>query len=92
MRKRSAYVAVVASSIIAGIVILNRPLLHVRPRGSDAGLEVQVSANAAQIGIPGVTKMYEGNLRNIGRFPVSIQVCDALTDAMYQEIRVAHAL
>ena len=57
-----------------------------------ARLEVEVSANPAQIGIPGITKMYEGHLKNVGEASVKVRVCDAVSDAMQREIHVVHTI
>lgn len=92
MRVRLIFFALAASGAILGILVLYR---HARPtqiRIDNPALRVFTTANSADIGIPGITKMYEGHLKNVGPAPVQIQVCDALNDGMGREVHVAHAI
>ena len=45
------------------------------------GLHVDVTARDADIGIPGITKMYSARLSNFGLLPVKLDACYYLTDA-----------
>ncbi|MGH9795536.1 MAG: hypothetical protein ACRD5G_12255 [Candidatus Acidiferrales bacterium] len=55
------------------------------------GLHVDLIVRKADIGIPGITKMYEAYLYNLG-LPVSIQRCDFVSDAMEPGTMVAYAV
>lgn len=61
-------------------------------RRSAVLLQVRVDAVPAEIGIPGIHKMYRGVLTNAGNGRAAVRVCDSLTDAFGREVHVAHAI
>src|SRR5215510_8172793 len=46
------------------------------------GLHVDVLSEEVSIGIPGQKKMYKAELSNFSFWPVKLEACDYLTDAM----------
>lgn len=59
-------------------------LIHRRDFGHFVtyGLHIDVVIYAADIGIPGQTKMYQAKLRNFTLFPVRLDSCSFLTDTL----------
>jgi hypothetical protein len=49
--------------------------------GSSEGLRAQLIVSKADIGIPGISKMYEAKLVNRGLWPVRISRCDFVDDS-----------
>jgi hypothetical protein len=62
------------------------------PASETVRLEVEVISRPTQIGIPGITKMYEALLKNEGTSPVKVRVCDAVDDGMHRHIYLAHTI
>ena len=89
MNKRLTYPILLVGATLVGLALL-RPRAHLV--NAETHLTVQAEENAADIGIPGITKMYAAQLKNTGHDPVSVRVCDAVTDGMVQEISVAYAV
>jgi hypothetical protein len=55
-------------------------------------LHAEYSVEEGDIGIPGVTKMYDARLVNRGRTPVRIEVCAFLSDASANGEAVAYSV
>jgi hypothetical protein len=55
-------------------------------------LQATIEVSKADIGIPGVTKMYEVRLSNTGRLPVRVTACDFVDDAFSPGTMVAYAV
>jgi len=63
--------------------------------GSRSGtrfLRATVVEMKADIGIPGISKMYEAKLTNLGFVPVKVASCEYLDDAMAHGTMVAYAV
>jgi hypothetical protein len=69
------FFAVIVATIL---VIVSAASLHF---GDVSFLRAEYSVEKADIGIPGISKMYDARLTNRGAFPIHIQVCDFVTDA-----------
>jgi hypothetical protein len=60
--------------------------------GPSDGLRAELNTENADIGIPGITKMYEARLTNRSRWPIRIQYCDFVDDAMAHGEEVAYTI
>jgi hypothetical protein len=56
------------------------------------GLHADLVASKGDIGVEGITKLYEARLMNYGLLPVKITACDCTTDASAHETKVAYAV
>jgi hypothetical protein len=63
------------------LAILFALILVWRASGDLSVLHAEYSVETADIGIPGITKMYGARLTNSGRTPVRIEVCAFVDDA-----------
>ncbi len=69
-----------------GIYLLSKP-------GSiDGTLRAEIIVSNADLGIPGITKTYEGRIRNFGLLPVRVTRCDFIDDASAPGTIVAYAV
>jgi len=55
-------------------------------------LHAEIIVSKTDSGIPGITKTYEGRIRNLGPFPVPVTGCDFITDAFERGTMVAYAI
>src|SRR5215472_17274857 len=62
------------------------------PLGGPSNLHAEYSVDRADIGIPGVTKMYDARLVNFGSRPVRIEVCAYMDDASAKGQAVAFSV
>jgi hypothetical protein len=60
--------------------------------GSTNGLRAHLIVSKADIGIPGISKMYEAKLVNRGLWPVHISRCDFVDDTLSPGKMVAYAV
>jgi hypothetical protein len=56
------------------------------------GLHADVSVAKADIGIPGITKLYDARLTNFSIFPRRIERCEFLTDAFAHGVSVGYRI
>jgi hypothetical protein len=56
------------------------------------GLGAEYSVLSVDIGIPGISKMYEPRLKNSGLLPRKVQICEAITDTSSTETAVAYTV
>lgn len=56
------------------------------------GLRAETIVDHADMGIPGITKAYEGKLTNHGFWPVHVTRCDFIDDAMSPGTMLAYAV
>jgi len=56
------------------------------------GLRAELKIETADIGIPGITKAYEAKLVNRSLWPIRVQYCDFMTDAMTRRKSVPYTL
>jgi hypothetical protein len=83
MRKPGlAYVAVVLA-LVSVIAVFGGP---------NDGLQAELSTEKADIGIPGITKMYEARLINRSLWPIRVQYCDFVDDSMTHGEEVAYTV
>lgn len=66
------------ASVLAGLCIWT---LFFNATSSASNLRAKYSVERADIGIPGITKMYDAGLVNVGTRPVRIEVCSFVSDA-----------
>ncbi len=67
----------IGASILAGVLLG----VFLFPLSDPSKLHAEYSVDRADIGIPGVTKMYDSRLVNVGLRPVQIEVCAFVDDA-----------
>ena len=79
MKSRNQVIAV--SLIGAGLAILASLGFAFKASPNFAGLRAEYSVEQGDIGIPGITKMYDGRLVNGGRTPARIEICAFVDDA-----------
>ena len=60
--------------------------------GPAVGLRAELNIENADIGIPGITKMYEARLINRSRWPIRVHYCDFVDDAMAHGEVVAYTI
>ncbi len=66
---------------------------RISTRKGHAGiLHAEIIVSKTDSGIPGITKTYEGRIRNLGPFPVLVTRCNFITDAFAHETMVAYAV
>jgi len=56
------------------------------------GLHAEIQMQKADIGIEGISKMYEAKLTNFGFLPQQVRACDFITDASAKGTMVAYAV
>lgn len=72
------------------VVILIAPVSwFLWPQGR---LKATVSCEKADYGIPGITKVYDASIRNVGALPVLVSRCNFIDDAMGHGVMVSYAL
>jgi hypothetical protein len=86
MRKKLAVLLFIVTATVVGTFIF------IGLRHSTAGLKAELSMSNADIGIPGISKMYEARIVNRGLWPVRVQRCDFVDDAMTPGKMVAYAV
>jgi hypothetical protein len=72
--------------LVSGLVAL--VLLHRYPRD----LRTELHIEKADLGIPGITKVYDASITNYGRMPVRVTRCDFIDDTMTHGVDVAYAI
>ena len=85
MRRRSLYFFLVFALIFSAIAAMS---MHRNVRS----LRTELHIEQADIGIPGVTKMYRASITNFGHMPVRITRCDFIDDAMAHSVDIAYAI
>jgi hypothetical protein len=60
--------------------------------GPKEGLQAEVTVDNADIGIPGISKMYEARLINRGLWPIRVHYCAFVDDSMSPGTMVAYAV
>ena len=60
--------------------------------GPAVGLRAELKIENADIGIPGITKMYEAQLVNRSPWPIRVHYCDFLDDSMTHGEEVAYSV
>jgi hypothetical protein len=55
-------------------------------------LHADVSVAKGDIGIPGITKLYDAHLTNFGIFPRRLERCEFLTDAFAHGVSVGYRI
>jgi hypothetical protein len=55
-------------------------------------LHAEIIVSKTDSGIPGITKTYEGRIRNLGPFPVLVTSCDFISDVFEHGTMVAYAV
>jgi hypothetical protein len=61
-------------------------------RGTTVGLRAKVETEDADIGIPGISKMYRASLVNLAPWPILVSRCDYISDAMQHGTELAYAV
>jgi hypothetical protein len=61
-------------------------------RGGVRRIRADIIVINVDIGIPGISKMYEGRITNIGFLPVRVKRCDFLDDTLSAGAMVAYAV
>jgi hypothetical protein len=61
-------------------------------RGSTVGLRAKVEVENADIGIPGITKMYRASLVNLAPWPILVSRCEYISDAIEHGTELAYAV
>ena len=86
MRKPLVAVALIVAAL-AGIAVAVLGL-----SASKAGLKAELSVSNADIGIPGISKLYEARLVNRGLWPVRVSRCDFVDDTLTPGKMVAYSV
>ncbi len=91
MSKRVRWLTAVGLTALSfwGASNLYRFSSHARRRET---LRAQLIVTNANIGIPGITKMYEAKITNVGRLPVLVSRCNFLDDTLSPGTMVAYAV
>ena len=89
MEPRAKRHALAFLPLFTALVVIALALVVSRDHSS---LYAEYSVARSDIGIPGISKLYEAKLVNRGFFPVQIEVCDAVTDVLSPEIALAYAV
>src|SRR6185312_14307059 len=76
----AALLVVVIGSVVAAV------------GGSSSGLKAEVYVENADIGIPGITKMYGARLVNRSGWPIRVHYCDYVDDALSHGKTLAYAV
>lgn len=81
-----------AAAILLGTWMIRLHVRHWLDYGHLAplALHADVVVHNASIGIPGITKMYEARLTNLGIWPVSVERCSYLSDTGFAGTMVAY--
>jgi hypothetical protein len=90
MKKKPIAIAIVAVLILAATVsvILLLSIKH----ANNGRLHADMVVTNANIGIPGISKMYEATLTNQGRLPARVTRCDFIDDTLSPGTSVAYAV
>jgi hypothetical protein len=78
-----AFVIVVVVVFASVITVLGGPA---------DGLRAELKIEVADIGVPGITKMYEARLINHSSWPIRVHYCDFVDDAMTHGEEVAYTV
>lgn len=83
-----------AITVLAVAFLSTIELRHKRRFGHlvGAGLHADFIVSQADLGIPGITKVYDATLTNLGPFPRKVSVCEFVTDAMGHGTTLAFAV
>jgi hypothetical protein len=84
---RTKNYALVGCAAAVGLLVATLTSKLIPPR-----LSGEVEVTNADIGIPGITKMYEGTITNHGFLPVRVTRCDFIDDSMAPGTMVAYAV
>jgi hypothetical protein len=76
-------VVVLTSVAVSGFLVLGGPI---------GGLRAEVTVDNADIGIPGISKMYEARLLNQGPWPIRVHYCAFVDDTNSPGTMVAYAV
>jgi hypothetical protein len=63
-----------------------------KPESLSGKLRAEIIVSKADLGIPGITKTYEGKIKNLALLPVSVTRCDFIDDASAPGTMVAYAV
>ena len=87
-RLRIPIILAAAVMIAAAVVQVRHYLIfgHIVP----LGLHADVTVKKADLGIPGITKVYEAYVTNFGVFPRRVRRCEYLTDAMARGVGIGY--
>src|ERR1700723_671754 len=75
----------------ASVLVIGVAIATLHPASANR-LSAEVVTRSEDIGIPGITKMYEATLTNRGFLPVRVMQCDFLDDTMSPGTMVAYAV
>lgn len=77
---------------IAALGVALAAVAAIDSRSGSHFLRATVVETKADIGIPGISKMYEARVTNFGLLPVKVESCDYLDDASSHGTMVAYAV
>jgi hypothetical protein len=85
----------IVAFVLAVVVIVLIGLMEIRHRGTfghfvPLGLHADVSVAKADLGIPGISKVYDAHVTNFGIFPRRIERCEFLTDAFGHGVSIGY--
>jgi hypothetical protein len=86
MFKRRVFFLLACAALVSGLATF--VLFHRYPRD----LRAEVHVEKADLGIPGITKVYDASVTNYGRVPVRVIRCDFIDDTMSHGVEVAYAI
>ena len=79
-------------ALVSRLVLVHWHHFAAHDHVAQLGLHADVIVSNASIGIPGITKMYEAELTNLGVLPVAVTQCEFLDDTFSRGTMVAHSV
>jgi hypothetical protein len=86
MSKLRIFFLVAFVTLVSGLTALGLLLRYPRD------LRTELHVEKADLGIPGITKVYDASITNYGRIPVRVTRCDFIDDTMTHGEDVAYAI
>jgi len=81
--------AVAVMAVVAAVEVRHRAVFgHFAP----LSLHADVSVAKADLGIPGITKVYEARVTNFGFWPRRVERCEFITDAFVPGVSIGYRL